>query len=165
MTNLNNIIIEIAKISIGTRAIVDRTGERVYNIDLEQIGDYPYVKLKIAPKARQYGIIHVPKEIKGFFPGYRKQFILETDVKPFVMHLTGSETGTKIGEKEGGYIDHPMPNDIEARLIQKVNDANNRIDGSFKRWYDSHPLPEAAPNSWVKIYRIHSELFRLELDN
>lgn len=163
MANLNDIIIGMAKMPIGMRAIIDKIEEGVYKLHLEQIGNYPYIMLKIAPKARQYGIIHVSKKTKGFFPGYRKQFILETDIKPFIMHLIGSENGTKIGEKEGGYIDHPMPHNIEGYLIQQVRDANDRIEGSFKRWYDAHPLPEASPNSWVKVYRVNSELYRLEL--
>ncbi len=99
----------ILRLSVNQQVLVSKIGSEIYNIEIigKEGEDIPYVELKINPSSREYGILHVTEETKGFFPGYRRQFVLETDVKPFVMHLTASEDGTEIGSEEGGYLCHP----------------------------------------------------------
>jgi len=146
---------------IGIKAIINKTDRAIYEINFEETKEEPYIELKISPSDIEYGIIHIVKETKGFFLGYRKQFVLETDTKPFVMHLTSASDGTKIGEGTGGYLCHPRPDEIDMHLLKYAPDTKDRIEGSFKRWYDSHS--EVSRGTWIKIYRKHSKLYILEL--
>lgn len=161
---IEEVMERILKLPMNRQALVSKSGGGIYNIEIisKQGEDIPYVELKINPSSREYGILHVTKETRGFFPGYRRQFILETDVKPFVIHLTGSENGTEVGSEEGGYLCHPRPNEIEERLLAHAPDADHHIEGSLKRWFDAHE--EVEPNHYVKVYRVHPESFRLESD-
>lgn len=160
---LGEVLDKILKLPMNQHALVSKSGRGFYNIEVisKEGQDQPYVELKIAPEDRQYGIVHVTKETRGFFPGYKRQFVLETDLKPFVMHLTGAANGTAVGSETGGYLCHPRANEIDERLLEHVPDAGHNKDGSFKRWFDFHP--EVEPGNYVKVYRVHPELFRLEL--
>lgn len=159
---IGEIMNRILKLPMNQQALVSKRSSGIYNIEIisKQGEDLPYVELKVNPSSREYGILHVTKETKGFFPGYRRQFILETNVKPFVMHLTGSENGTEVGSEEGGYLCHPRPQEIEGRLLAHAPDANHSKEGSFKRWFDAHEGIE--PDHYVRVYRVHLESFRLE---
>jgi hypothetical protein len=159
---VGEVIDKIMKLPMNQQALVSKSGRGIYNIEIisKQGEDLPFVELKINPSSREYGILHVTKETRGFFPGYRRQFVLETDVKPFVMHLTGAGNGSCVGDEEGGYLCHPRPQDVGARLLQHASDANHARDGSFKRWFDEHE--EVEPEHYVRVYRAHPELFRLE---
>lgn len=161
---IKEIINRILKLPMNQQALVSKRGSGMYNIEIisKQGEDLPYVELKVNPSSREYGILHVTKETRGFFTGYRRQFILETDVKPFVIHLTASENGTEVGSEEGGYLCHPSPQKIEGRLLAHAPDADHHIKGSLKRWFDAHPKVE--PDYYLRVYRAHPELFRLESD-
>ena len=133
-----------------------RSAQEGYTIGLEQEPYIPSVELIVAPCDPYWGIIHVRNETRGLFRGYRGQFILETDVKPFVMHLTGAADDTPIGENTGGYIGHPGT--IEPRLLQHCPDSNTR-EGSFKRFYEAHP--EMGGGSIIRIGRLAPERYRI----
>lgn len=158
---IDDLTSKLGKLPYSQKAIVSKSGKGLYLLEYVSRADEPYVLLKIAPEDRTYGIIHVDKETRGFFPGYRKQFVLETDVKPFIMHLTGAPNGSEVGDEVGGYVCHPKTSEIEARLLDNAPDARHSVEGSFKRWYDAHP--EVNPGRYVKVFRTHPELFRLEL--
>ena len=140
------------------QAIIGRSVRGVYTVNIQTKTNQPYVELKIAPKDREYNIIHVTKETKGFFPGYKVQFVLDTDIKPFVMHLTGANNGTTIGDDEGGYLCHPRPSEINPSMLTRVPDADKR-DGSFKQFYDAHPRLQGG--DYVKIFRLTPDFYRL----
>ena len=117
--------------------------------------------MKIIPSNIRYGIIELNKEAREFFPGYKKQFVLETDIKPFVLHLSGGTKETKIGSEEGGYLGHPTPRNVEEKFFRQIPDCRHRIQGSFKRWYDAHP--DIEPEHYFKVFKLDSELYRLEI--
>lgn len=160
---IEGIVEKLKDLPFEKKAIISRiSGGKIglYSMEFVNRADEPYVELRIAPEDRTYGIIHVSKETKGFFSGYKKQFVLETDVKPFVMHLTGAPNGTEIGEESGGYIGHPRANEIEDRFLSQAPDAKHNVQGSFLRWYEAHP--ETEPDMHVRVYRSNAELFRLD---
>ncbi len=66
---------------------------------------------------RKYGLINLTKQIRGFFPGYKEKFILETDIGEIVTKVTSaSRPGVQIGDPvEGAYI-----------------------QGGLKPWYEKH---------------------------
>jgi hypothetical protein len=128
--------------------------------DIKESANHPYVELKITPDSSVNGYINVNKEAEGFFPGYKQQFILDTDVKPFVMHLTSAPAGTSLGDNMGGYICHPRSTEVEDRFLVRVPDSGNNIKGSFLRWHDAHTNLEAG--DLVKVYRLGDEHYRLE---
>lgn len=120
-----------------------------------------HIDIILVPSSPEYGIINLPEEHKDFFPGYRKQFILETDVRKFVMHLTGANNGTSIGERVGNYLCHPRAGNVDPKLLRECPDANNHIRGSFKRFYEAHK--ELKPGDKLRIHKVNSEVYRLEI--
>jgi len=66
---------------------------------------------------RKYGLINLTKKNRGFFPGYKVNFMLETDVGEIVTKVTSaSRPGVQIGDPvEGAYI-----------------------QGGLKPWYEKH---------------------------
>lgn len=66
---------------------------------------------------RKYGLINLTKQIRGFFPGYKEKFILETDIGEIITRVTSaSRPGVQIGDPvEGAYI-----------------------QGGLKPWYEKH---------------------------
>ena len=123
-------------------------------------GEYPYITIKLSESCRGYHLLQIPTAMRGFFPGYHEQFVLLTDVKPFVMHLTSGSAASTKGNTEGGYIGHPRPRDIEQKFLAEVPDACNRTAGCFGRWYDAHP--EGNVGDKYRIYRLNKELFAFE---
>jgi hypothetical protein len=123
---------------------------------------FPYVDIRKAPADHEYGIIHIQQEFKSFFPGYRIQFLLETDIRPFVMHMTAGTNGSRRGAEEGGYICHPKCNEIEEEF-QQVRDATHHIRGSFLRWYDAHPDYQLElEEKWFRFFKLDDKHYRLE---
>ena len=158
---LGDLVNQLIGLTPTQQATIGRNEQGLYTvevIDIQQNRGLPYVELKIVPSDREYNIVHVTKETRGLFPGYKVQFVLETDVKPFVMHLTGGNVSYEVGDEEGGYLCHPRPNEIEERFLPKVPDANTR-EGSFKQFYDAHS--ELKPDDYVKVFRVNPELYRL----
>lgn len=160
-STLADIVNQLLDLTPTQQATITKSEQGIYLLEVIDTIDnkeLPYVELKIVPSDREYNIVHVTKETRGLFPGYKVQFVLETDLKPFVMHLTGGNNGNKIGEEEGGYICHPRPTEVEKRFLQIVPDANTK-EGSFKQFYDAHP--KLQPENYVKVFRVNKELYRL----
>jgi len=66
---------------------------------------------------RKYALFIIPKERRLFFPGYKEDFILETDIGEIITRVTGAKKGTHLGDPGGG----------------------NYIQGGLRKWYDKHP--------------------------
>jgi len=55
--------------------------------------------------SRTYGLFYLSKKIRGFFPGYKEKFILETDIGEIFTKVTSAPKGTKFGDpSSGSYI-------------------------------------------------------------
>lgn len=65
---------------------------------------------------RKYGLINLTKQIRGFFPGYKEKFILETDIGEIITRVTSAPKGTEYGGPSGG----------------------NYIMGGLNPWYKKH---------------------------
>jgi len=66
---------------------------------------------------KKYGLINLTKQNRGFFPGYKENFILETDVGEITTRVTSaSRPGVQIGDPVEG----------------------NYIQGGLKPWYEKH---------------------------
>ena len=81
------------------------------------INDSVEIRINIIHSPRKYGLINLTKQIRGFFPGYKEKFILETDIGEIVTKVTSaSRPGVQIGDPvEGAYI-----------------------QGGLKPWYEKH---------------------------
>lgn len=66
---------------------------------------------------RAYALIPVPKNKRRFFPGYKVNFMLETDVATVETRVTSAPNGTPIGDR----------------------DAGTYIQGNLRHWYEKHP--------------------------
>ncbi len=126
----------------------------------DRAGEYPFITVNLEESCRKHNLILIPKIVQGFFPGYREQFVLLTDIKPFVMHLTSGSSHSKKGSIEGGYLCHPNPKDVEPEFLREVQDAGHRTEGCFGRWYDCHP--EAQVGNKCRIYRINRRVYSLK---
>ena len=160
--NLEEILAVISEIQIDQQVLVSRLKEGYdFEILSTENENLPYVELKVASYCRDYGVLAVNKETRGFFPGYKRQFILETNIKPFVMHLTSAVNGSETGEETGSYIGHPRGGAVDSKFLDIAPDANYTRDGSFHRWYDAHPSVNV--DDYVRVYRLNQERFRLEV--
>ena len=66
---------------------------------------------------RKYSLIPLPKQYRGYFPGYKIPFILETeDIGEITTKVTAAPKETLKGDPEAG----------------------SRIQGGLKPWYDRH---------------------------
>lgn len=62
-------------------------------------------------------LIPIPKDKRRFFPGYKKEFKLETDTGPLTTQVTSAPKGTPIGDPNAGAY----------------------ITGGLRQWYEKHP--------------------------
>lgn len=65
---------------------------------------------------KKHGLIPLPKQYRGYFPGYKVQFILETDIGEITTRVTSAPRGTPKGDPEAGYY----------------------IQGGLRPWYERH---------------------------
>ena len=161
--DIGDMVQKLLDLDVNQQAVVSKRPSGLYVVDVldnQDNDDLPYVMLKVVPSSREYGILHVTKETRGLFPGYKRQFVLETTVQPFVMHLTGADNGTHVGEDQGGYICHPRTTEIDERFVD-VPYATHAVDGSFKRFFDANP--RLRPETLVTVYRVNNARYRLEL--
>lgn len=121
------------------------------------------IDCKVVPSNIQYGIIQLGDNRRDFFPGYNVQFVLETIMhsrfKDFVMHLTGSDDGTAVGENSGCYICHPRPGQISSDMSKLVPDSVHRSDGSFLRFYEARP--DIVPGTILTVEYVASKRYRI----
>ena len=169
--NLDDVIKTLTNLGQEESAIVRRTEAGIYEVNIRRrkvrkdtgapSPERPFVEVCIADKDPVYGILHLPRSVIALrhFPGYRGQFILETSVKPFVMHLTGAADGTNEGDLEGGYLCHPRSTEINSKFLERVPDAASK-DGSFLRFYEQ---THARGGKWLRIYRKTPELYSAEI--
>ena len=79
--------------------------------------EYRRIEIHLKGKTwRQHGLIPLPKQYRGYFPGYKVQFIFETDIGEITTRVTSAPRGTPNGDPEAG----------------------NYIQGGLKPWYDRH---------------------------
>ena len=72
--------------------------------------------------AFRYHFILIPKRNRRFFPGYKLDFILETDLGAVSTHVTSAPQGTRIGDPDGGaYIQSRLQSWFNAHQSQLAN--------------------------------------------
>jgi len=72
---------------------------------------------KLYDSCRKYVYIPLPKDKRLFFPGYKLNFELVTDIGVLTAHVTSAPNGTPIGDPHAG----------------------GHIRGKFGPWYAKHP--------------------------
>lgn len=73
--------------------------------------------LNIIHTPKTYSLIPLPKIFRHFFPGYKVEFELETDIGIIYTKVTSGRAGTKYGDPVAGAY----------------------VQGGLKKWYDAHP--------------------------
>jgi hypothetical protein len=81
-----------------------------------KIGDVLEIEYK-SVNERNYGLLRLNSQSRWFFPGYKIDFILETDIGEIKSRVTSAMAGTVIG----------APN------------AGTYISGGLREWYRKHP--------------------------
>jgi len=163
MTRLPDIVERLQGLSLDQIAEISKGTRGHYHMAVlsqASSGDFTScIALKIVPSSSQFGILHIPREHKAFFPGYRSQFILETDVQPFVMHLTGGNSDDlkqgvslddAVGQEIGQYLCHPRSILISPQFTD-IPHATSQKNGSFRNFYARHP--ELKPDDFLVICR------------
>ncbi len=82
------------------------------------------IELKLNASSREYVYIPLPKDKRFFFPGYKVDFELKTDVGTATAHVTS--------EPHGASVDVGDPH------------AGTHIRGKFGPWYARHPELKAG---------------------
>lgn len=68
-------------------------------------GKLERIDVEIGPTDLEYSIIQFPREYREIFPGYKLDFILETNIGPIITHMTSAPKNTRIGDNlAGSYI-------------------------------------------------------------
>ena len=81
------------------------------------------IELELTASSRKYVYIPLPRGKRHFFPGYKENFELVTDVETFTAHVTSAPTnGIPIGDLNTG----------------------GHIRGRFGAWYAKHPELKAG---------------------
>jgi hypothetical protein len=87
------------------------------------------IDIKNPRAAIQYHLIPIPKRNRRFFPGYKLNFVLETDLGEVNTHVTSATQGTRIGDPDGGiYIQSRLRSWFNAHQAQLENGATLRIE-------------------------------------
>ncbi|MBS3083465.1 hypothetical protein J4423_01530 [Candidatus Pacearchaeota archaeon] len=153
-TDLPGIIREILGIRVGSGKIMSirKEGRDVYLLQRlgllgETLGDNleSYTHL-VLPSDIDYGKIVLDAEAREFFPGVRKQFILETNKGPFLMH-----------RQHDSYLNAPRRGEADRSMLSQLGRHGVR---PFITWYQKNPDVEVG--SKIKIYKAGSERFILE---
>ncbi|MDY6911065.1 MAG: hypothetical protein SVM79_01705, partial [Chloroflexota bacterium] len=79
-----------AILGLGNEEVVGES-ERVIVVQLSKIHT-----------PRKWALIPIPHEKRRFFPGYKLNFALETDIGVLTTHVTSAPSGTTKGDPEGG---------------------------------------------------------------
>ncbi len=65
-----------------------------------------------------YSLIPVSKDHRDFFPGYKKDFTIKSNVGDLTAHVTSAPRGNKVGDPEAG----------------------SYICGGLRQWYDANKV-------------------------
>ncbi|MBI4303303.1 MAG: hypothetical protein HY665_03060 [Chloroflexi bacterium] len=82
------------------------------------------IELKLNASSREYVYIPLPKDKRHFFPGFKVDFQLETDVRTLTAHVTSQANGASVE------VGNPH--------------AGTHIRGKFGRWFAKHPELKAG---------------------
>lgn len=124
---VDNSLIDILDIFISDEGLRSKS-PRISNntiISPDQI-DYKHIieiTLNSIHTPREYSLIPLNNENRKYFPGYKVDFILETDVGIKNVHVTSGEKGNRIGDSTAG-------NYIVGGLQDWYKRHNNLTDGS-----------------------------------
>jgi len=157
---LSHVIDALLALHTGEHAIVTRETRSQYSVVTGTPDEDYRIDLKLVPSSFKYGIIHVPSKAVDMFPGYRRQFVLLTPVKPFIVHLTGAIEGTRKGAQQGGYLCHPSPCNVEESWLKLVPDARSN-EGSLLAFYEAQ-RKLLKPGSHVQINKLGVNQFELK---
>lgn len=76
-----------------------------------------------SPTNFNFHLFIIPKERRSFFPGYKIQFILETDLGELITHVSSAKAGTEIGDMKAGiYIQSKLADWYRAHRNLKIGD-------------------------------------------
>lgn len=75
------------------------------------------IEIKNIHTPREWALIPIPNDKRAFFPGYKVNFVLSTDVDAITTHVTSAVKGTPIGDPMGGKY----------------------IQTGLREWFDRHP--------------------------
>jgi hypothetical protein len=78
-------------------------------------GDSLEIALRV-PSEKKFAYFHIDKENRRFFPGYKKDFALETDIGDIKTRVTSAHAGAQVGDPDAGVI----------------------VQGNLKQWYGKH---------------------------
>jgi len=89
-----------------------------------------------SPSFRNYNLFYLSREKRGFFPGYKIPFTIETDIGDFQTKVTAAPKGTLIGDPKGGtYIQGNLTNWYSSHSEIKVGDKIAFIEIEPKKRY------------------------------
>lgn len=60
------------------------------------------IVVDIEQSCLDYNILIFPKKHRSFFPGYKRDFVLNTNVSAHIAHVTSAEYGTRTGNPNAG---------------------------------------------------------------
>jgi len=114
----NTTLRRVLGLDVDAKALVDKIVEDT----LTKFGKKNAIELELYDSSRKYVYIPLPKDKRHFFPGYKLNFELVTDIGVLTTHVTSAPNGTPIGDPHAG----------------------GHIRGRFGPWYAKHPQLKAG---------------------
>jgi hypothetical protein len=117
-TTLRRVLSLDVDVGVDIKAIADK----IVQDTLTKFGKKDVIELELYDSSRKYVYIPLPKDKRHFFPGYKLNFGLVTDIGVLTAHVTSAPNGTPTGDPHAG----------------------GHIRGRFGPWYAKHPELKAG---------------------
>jgi len=151
---LAQLIQHLIEMRVGDPRILSlqRTGREAYVLqDMGSLGrglqdGIDSVSHVVVPSDINYGKIVLNEELREFLPKARQQFIMGTDMGPFVLH-----------RQNNSYLNAPRTSEVDRSLLPELGKHGVR---PLHVWYQGHP--KVNPGSRVTIYKESDLRFFLE---
>jgi hypothetical protein len=60
------------------------------------------IEITLKPSSKDYRLIPLPRKYRNFFPGYKIEFIFESDIGQITTHVTAGPEEAKLGDPDAG---------------------------------------------------------------
>ena len=119
----NTTMRRVLGLDVGAKATdMKAIADKIVQDTLTKFSKKNVIELELYDSSRKYVYIPLPKDKRSFFPGFKLNFELVTDIGVLMAHVTSAPHGPPIGDPHAG----------------------GHIRGKFGPWYAKHPELKAG---------------------
>ena len=120
----NTTLRRVLGLDVDTKALVDKIVQDAIAKSGKNV-----IEVELCDSFRKYVYIPLPKDKRLFFPGYKINFQMETDIGALMAHVTSAPHAPPIGDPHAG----------------------GHIRGKFGPWYRKHPELKARDKIRIEV--------------